>query len=136
MTQVVHLAEFEDLTCLGLVAQECYYQGDLVEPANVVFLHVGPARWFRFYIDCGDFGRTEVAAVNPIEPEVSQADFRYPLVDLAAHYPVVGRRVIRAELRQVPPDGADFSLVLDDGATIALVNRDDLSVVEYRPRAG
>ena len=56
MTQVVHLAEFEDLTCLGLVAQECYYQGDLVEPANVVFLQVGPARWFRFYIDCGDFG--------------------------------------------------------------------------------
>ena len=139
MTRTETIAAFVGATCHGLLAQECYYQGELAEAANLLFFATAPDRWLRFFIDCGSFGLSEAPTVEAIPPETTDPEFRYPLVDLAARYPVVGRRVTDAVLVSQPhawADAAEFRLTFDDGAQLALVNRDDASTVEYRPPAG
>jgi hypothetical protein len=136
MPQTTVLPTFDGVTCHGLLAQECHYRGEMVEPVNVLFLRVAPDRWLRMYIDCGSFGHTEVSEVEEIAPEDSDPEFRYPIVDLAVRCPIVGRRIIRAELKELPPDGAELALALDDGSVLTLLNCNDTSVVEYRRAAG
>ena len=53
----------EGAQCLGLLAQEYRRDGDLVSPANVLFLQVAPGRWLRFFLDAGVFFWREVPAV-------------------------------------------------------------------------
>ena len=77
--------------------------------------------------------------MEAIAPETTDPEFRYPLVDLGARYPVVGRRVTAAVLVSEPgawADAAELRITFDDGAELALVNRDDESTVEYRSPAG
>ncbi|MBC8086775.1 MAG: hypothetical protein H7Z40_05885 [Phycisphaerae bacterium] len=45
----------EGQVCLDLVAQECWYRGELVESLNVLYLRFAETGWARLGIDAGDF---------------------------------------------------------------------------------
>ena len=136
-TEVSDLCDFdgfrravEGAQCLGLLAQEYRRDGDLVSPANVLFLQVAPGRWLRFFLDAGVFFWREVPAAVGIT-DAAPGD-SYPLVPASAPG-LVGSRVKAAELRAVPPDGARLALRFASGAGLALVNETDESRLELEP---
>lgn len=123
----------EGAICLDLMAQEYHWEGELVCPANVLFLQLAPDRWLRFFLDAGVFfWRAVPAAVGITAAEAAPGD-SYPLVPITAPG-LVGSRVAAAELQAMPPDGMRLTLRFENGAALSLVDVADGVTLEITAR--
>lgn len=123
----------EGAMCLDLLAQEYHRHGELVAPANVLFLRFAPRGWLRFFLDAGVFFWREVPAAEGIAAAEAAPGDSYPLVPIAAPG-LVGSRVAAAELQAMPPDGMRLTLRFESGAALSLVNAADEVTLEITPR--
>jgi len=123
-------------TCTRLVVQEAWYQGELVEPANLVFLELDASRWIRCFIDAGFFGWREAEAPSKIPSDVADPEFDYPLVDLTERLRKVGTQIADVDLTEHPLSSADLEIRFVGGGIVRLENRNDVSQLRFLPPAG
>ena len=123
-------------TCSRLVVQEAWYRGELVEPANLLFLQVDGSRWIRCFIDAGFFGWRAAEAPVQISAAEAAPEFEYPLVDLTARLRAIGSQVRDVTLTERPLSGADLEICFDGGGVLRLRNADDVTRLEFSPPAG
>jgi hypothetical protein len=111
----------EGAECLGLLVEEFYFRGDLVTPANAVWVQFAPGHWLSFLIDAGTFVWREA----PLPPETwdnrAGPDLRHRLVPVPLRG-AVGSSVVAAELGVVDEVGARLELRFASGARLALRN--------------
>jgi hypothetical protein len=104
------------LPCEELLASEYWHKGELVEPANVVYLRFG-GRWHRLYFDCGIvFWRPHDRTPESVPP--GEEDFAYPLIDLGRRFGVRG--VVLDRLEAAP---------IEDGSEVRFEFRNSVVVV-------
>ena len=101
--------------------EEFYFRGDLVTPANAVWVEFAPGRWLSFLIDAGAFVWREA----PLPPETwdnrEGPDLRHRLVPVPLRG-AVGSIVVAAELGVLDEVGARLELRFASGARLALRN--------------
>jgi len=123
--------EWPDLdgkTLQGLLAQECWYQKDLEEEANVVLIKVEGA-WHHLYFDMDTlFCRMSQDEPHEDKPE-EVAEISYHLRDLGAELDLVGR-VIQGCTARVIPGGSELELGFEGGRKIYFKNIDNLTRYE------
>ena len=79
-----------------LIAQEYWYQGELDEAANVIWLKIS-GKWYRLYFDYGIvFWRESNEKPIYVKPETGE-DYDYPLNDLTEKYNLSGKRIDSCE---------------------------------------
>jgi hypothetical protein len=120
------LVEAPDLAgarCAGVLAQEFWYAGRRVSPANVLFVCVEGAdglAWHRIALDVGlVFWRVEHAPSLPTSRDDSDLYGEHPVVNLGALYGLVGRRIVAVRAVEAA-DADELLFVFEDGPTIAL----------------
>ncbi len=120
--------EWPDLdgkTLQGLFAQECWYQKDLEEEANVVLIKVEGA-WHHLYFDMDTlFCRMSQDEPHEGKPE-DGAEISYHLRDLGVELDLVGR-VIKSCTAMVIPGGSRLELGFEGGRKICFKNVDNLT---------
>ncbi len=120
--------DLEGKTLQGLFAQECWYQKDLEEEANVVLIKVEGA-WHHLYFDMGTlFCRVSQDEPHEGKPEDS-AEISYHLRDLGADLDLSGR-VIKSCTARVIPGGSELELGFEVGRKICFKNIDNLTRYE------
>jgi hypothetical protein len=113
---------------LDLAVQECWHQGRLSAPANVVFLRVAPERWLRFFFDAGVFFWRTIEA--PDTPAAADG-FEYRIVQAAPE--CVGRTVSTVVVTAPDRDTVVLTISFAEGGQLILQNRDDANTL--RPAA-
>ncbi len=112
----------------GLLAQECWYQKDLEEKANVVLIKV-EGSWHHLYFDMGTlFCRMSQDEPHEGKPE-DGTETSYHLRDLGAELNLVGR-VIQGCSTRVIPGGSELELGFEGGRKICFKNVDNLTRYE------
>jgi hypothetical protein len=103
------------LACEELLAAEYWHAGELVEPANVIYLRFGGA-WHRLYFDCGIvFWRLYDRAPEGVSP--GEKGFGCPLVDLGQRFGVQG--VVVDRLAAAPIEGgSEVRFVFRNGMVV------------------
>src|SRR5690349_9428894 len=123
--------------CEALIAQEFWYGGERVSPANVLFLKTRAGSWQRIVLDGGVlFWRTEAEPSFPTLADDSPEYGQHPLVDLAAQHALVGRRI--EGVRVAEHTGADeLQLEFSGGVVVALreLSGQDATDLEIRAPA-
>ena len=111
-----------------LLAQECWYQKDLEEEANVVLIKL-EGGWHHLYFDMGTLfcrmSQDEPHAVTPL----GSAETSYHLRDLGADFDLVGR-VIKSCTARVIPGGSELEFAFEGGKKICFKNIDNLTRYE------
>lgn len=98
------------------LAAEYWHKGELVDPANVVYLQFGGA-WRRLCFDFGVvFWRPHDRAPESVPP--GEQDFAYPLVDLGRRFGIRGVMLDRLEALPIE-GGADVRLEFRNGVVVA-----------------
>ncbi len=120
--------DLEGKTLQGLLAQECWYQKDLEEEANVVLIKVEGA-WHHLYFDMDTlFCRTSQDEPHEGKSE-KVAEISYHLRDLGAEFDLVGR-IIQSCTARVIPGGSELELGFEGGRKISFKNIDNLTRYE------
>jgi hypothetical protein len=111
--------------CDALIADQYWHEGKLCEPANVVWLQVGPI-WHRLVIDCGVvFWRRSDAGPAPYEMPELGAEVR--LKDIGHETGLIGG-LIDDVVGIAIPGGAEVRIALRSGPTLTFRNLDDHTV--------
>ena len=111
-----------------LLAQECWYQKDLEEEANVVLIKV-EERWYHLYFDIGIvFWRISRDEPHESKPEDTE-EFFYHLRDLGADLDLAGR-VIQSCTAKAIPGGVEVVFHFEGGKKISFKNVDNLTRYE------
>jgi hypothetical protein len=94
----------ENVRCDALVCEQYWYQGDLHEPANVIYLQVGDT-WHRLAFDSSIlfWGTQDEPPVPYVMPEI-EAEAR--LDDLGARLDLAGRVLESYEASVIPGGGS------------------------------
>jgi hypothetical protein len=96
--------------CETLLLQSYYYRGQLVSPANVLFLRLTASGWHRIFIDGGVvFWQTVDRLDSP-----DQDRHHYTLTDLGARHGLTGRRLVGVGTADVPGGGELWLHFADD----------------------
>jgi hypothetical protein len=120
--------ELEGKTLQELLAQECWYQKDLEEEANVVLIKV-EGTWHHLYFDMGTlFCRMSQDEPKEITPEDS-AEISYHLRDLGADLDLVGR-VIESCTARLIPGGSKVEIGLEGDKKISFKNVNNMTSCE------
>jgi hypothetical protein len=126
--------------CAGVLAQEFWYEGERVSPANVLFLGVespkGPV-WHRIVLDSGlVFWRVERAPSLLRSDDDSSQYGLHPIVDLGARHGFIGRQIAAVRVMETP-DADELLLEFEGAPTLALrdVRSQDATELEIRPPA-
>ena len=120
--------DLEGKTLQGLLAQECWYQKDLEEEANVVLIKV-EGSWHHIYFDMGTlFCRMSQDEPGEIKPE-DGAEISYHLRDLGTELDLVGRGINSCTARTIP-GGSELELAFEGGRKISFKNIDNLTRYE------
>jgi hypothetical protein len=119
-------ATFRDVlwgaTCRRALVQGYWFEGALRDPANVVFVELGPRSWVRFFFDGGVFFWQEVPeAVAVVSEETADA---YALTELEGSR---GRRVSDVSFGPL-----EARIAFDGGGELVLTSEGDISRVELR----
>jgi hypothetical protein len=111
-----------------LLAQECWYQKDLEEEANVVLIKV-EGRWHHLYFDMGTlFCRVSQDEPHEITP-LGSAEISYHLRDLGADLDLVGRVIKSCTVRAIP-GGSGLELAFEGGKKICFKNINNITRYE------
>jgi len=112
------------LRCDAILCVEYWHGGQLVEPANTVYLCFGGV-WHRLYFDYGIiFWRPDER--GPGSYEAPELDSSYPVVDVAAERNLLGLRLSRYEM--VPIDGGSrVTFAFEGGHRLAFSSIDDVT---------
>ena len=116
--------------CEELLASEYWYEGGLVEPANVIYLRFAGA-WHRLYFDFGIvFWRPHDRAPEPVPP-ISDG-VAYPLVDLGRQFKIQG--VVLNRLKAEPVEGgSEVRLEFDNRVLLVFSCIDDTTTYRAEP---
>jgi hypothetical protein len=119
--------------CSALLVQEYWYQGELEDEANVLFVRLDD-RWHRFFIDAGLVFWKSVE--SPDLPP-SAADHSYRVNDVGSAYDLKGKRLAQIEAVDLDGGGA-IRLAFEGGSLVILENRNDRSRlrIEHGPGVG
>ena len=119
--------DLEGKTLQGLFAQECWYQKDLEEEANVVLIKVEES-WHHLYFDMGTlFCRMTQDEPHEGKPE-DGTEISYHLRDLGAELHLVGRLIQSCTARTIP-GGSELKLGFEGGKEISFKNVDNMTSV-------
>lgn len=113
------LSELAGGTCEAVLVQEAWHGGERLLPIHALYLKLEGRPWRRTFFDGGVlFVRTGGPPGTRTGPVPSEA-FRYTVEDVGARHGLVGRRVVRADVRE---QGADTELRLsfDTGPQLVL----------------
>lgn len=112
------------LLCDAILCVEYQHAGQLVEPANVVYLCFG-GTWHRLYFDYGIiFWRP--GECGPESYEAPELDSSYPVVDVAAERGLLGQRLSRYEMEPIK-GGSRVCFVFEGGKSLAFSSVDDVT---------
>ena len=121
--------------CAKVLAQEFWFAGERVSPANVLHLQTDDGSWHRISIDSGVvFWRVEPTPSVPLVPEDSEEYGSHPLVDVGARHKLLGRRLERLEVVDGPLTG-ELQFHFDDGRSLVLIHRREVDATELEIRA-
>jgi hypothetical protein len=102
------------MRCEGLVALEYAYRGEIVEPANDVYMRFS-GRWHRMYFDFSTiFWRTTERDEEPNGYEAPEIDGTWRPIDLARQFGVLGLALEQIVERNVD-GGVAVDLVFEKG---------------------
>ena len=111
-----------------MFAQECWFQKDLEEEANVVLIKV-EGTWHHLYFDTAViFWRISTDEPHEVKPP-DRAEVSYHLRDLGAELDLSGR-IIKSCTARVIPEGSEVELGLEGGKKITFKNIDNLTSYE------
>ncbi len=111
-----------------LLAQECWYQKNLKEEANVVLIKV-EERWYHLYFDIGIvFWRISSDEPHESKPE-DTVEYSYHLRDLGVDLDLAGR-VIQSCTAKAGPGGSEVEFSFEGGKKISFTNVDNLTSYE------
>lgn len=111
--------------CECLVAEEYWHQGQLDEPANVVWLRSG-GTWHRLTIDCGIvFWRA--ADHGPSACSMSELGAEVRLRDLGRELSLIGKAIAKIGGNAIPR-GAEVWVQFQAGPRITFRNLDDRTI--------
>lgn len=110
--------------CQGLVAIEYSYAGNIVEPANVIFLKFEDL-WYRLYFDCGIiFWRSDTTGPKGfVAKEISAV---YRPINLADSFEIRNRSLMQISYEAIP-GGCAVRLEFDGGHMITFRSVDDIT---------
>lgn len=115
-------ATLEELFC-----HELWYNGELYEPANVIYLKIN-SKWLRHYFDCGIiFWRTDTEA--PTNYKAKELNSYFHIVDLGKKYNVRGKEIDSYTHRAIL-DGAETEFVFKNSFKLTFFNINDIT--KYR----
>jgi hypothetical protein len=118
--------------CDELLVQQYWYRGELVEPANVVYLRFAGG-WHRLYFDSGIvFWRPHDRAPEAVSP--GQEEFAYPLVDLGRQFGVRGVMLDRMEATPIE-GGSEVRLGFGNGVVVVFSDIADTTTYRAEPGA-
>lgn len=107
------------LPCDELMVSEYWHQGELIEPANVVYLRFA-GRWHRLYFDFGIvFWRPHEFAPDGADP--SEENLAYPLIDLGQQMGVRGVILDRLEAEPIV-GGSEVQFTFRNGVRLTFSN--------------
>ena len=119
--------DLEGKTLQGLLAQECWYQKDLEEEANVVLIKVEES-WHHLYFDMGTlFCRVSQGEPHEGKPE-DGSEISYRLRDLGSELDLVGR-LIKSCTARTFPEGSELEFGFEGGKKISFKNVDNMTSV-------
>jgi hypothetical protein len=120
------------LPCEELLVSEYWHKGELVEPANVIYLRFG-GRWHRLYFDWAIvFWRPHDVAPEAV-PQ-GEDDFAYPLVDVGRRFGVRG--VLLDGLMAAPIyGGSEVRFEFRNGMVLVFSSVADTTTYSARPGA-
>jgi hypothetical protein len=114
------IPDLEGQVCTGLLAQEYWYRGELVDEATVLFLRLDEPVWHRLVIDAGVvFWKTVEMPDRP--PDYEDHSCRH--VDIAGQHGLAGRRLSAIETIDLPGGGA-LRLRFEGGTSVVLHKHD------------
>ncbi|MBE9537409.1 MAG: hypothetical protein IMF07_09555 [Proteobacteria bacterium] len=120
--------DLEGKTLQELLAQECWYQKDLEEEANVILIKA-EGTWHHLYFDMGTlFCRMSQDEPHEITTE-DRAEISYHLRDLGVDLDLVGR-VIKSCSAKVIPGGSKVEIGFEGGKKISFKNVDNMTSYE------
>ncbi len=120
--------DFEGKRLQQLLAQECWYQKNLEEEANVVLIKVEEC-WYHLYFDIGIvFWRISSDEPHESKPQETE-EFSYHLRNLGVDLDLAGR-VIQSCTAKAIPGGSEVEFWFEDGKKILFKNVDNLTSYE------
>jgi hypothetical protein len=115
----------EGKVVLELLCTEMWRQGQLLEPANVIYLKVDDT-WYRHYFDWGIiFWRPEQDP--PKEYAMEELDLYVKVTDLAGKFNFSGL-VIESVEPTLLPNGSETKFVFSNGSFIVFSSINDVTV--------
>jgi hypothetical protein len=118
--------------CEELLVSEYWHKGELVEPANVVYLRFGGA-WHWLYFDSGIvFWRSHDRAPESVPP--GEEDYAYPLVDLGRRFDIRGVILDRLEAAQIE-GGSDVRFEFHSGVVVVFSCVSDTTTYRAEPHS-
>jgi hypothetical protein len=118
--------QFIGYNCEALFCQEYWFEGTIVDTANVTFLKFG-GKWCRLYFDYGIvFWRNEINAPKSFQDEKLRS--QYLVSNIGLKYELLGKCLSAIELRPVI-GGSEVTLSFECGALIAFQNINDVTTI-------
>lgn len=116
--------QLEGTVCQALLCEQYWHGGELVTPANVIWVSAGAA-WHRLTFDLGIvFWRSESEAPRDYEMPGLKAEAR--LDDLGARLGLAGSRILSCSTRPIAR-GSEVVFTFEGGRTVAFRNVDDMT---------
>lgn len=116
--------ELDGKTLNRLVVQESWFEGELDDEANVVWLEVD-GDCYRLYVD-GEVVHWRSTSRLPRAGDTENPDFR--IIDLGENHGLAGQAIASCEGNPLD-SGVEIKLAFESGRTIAFVNRFDVTNV-------
>jgi hypothetical protein len=105
--------------CEELICQQSWYNGKLVDEANVIYLKF-QGSWHMLFFDCSiiSWGKEEE---GPMEVGATEEGFSCPLVDLGREFKLKGQ-VLKSYSAETIDGGCQVSFLFDNGTNLVFKN--------------
>jgi hypothetical protein len=117
--------------CERLLCQQYYFDGELLDEANVLFLGLASGAWVRFFYDSGKFFWRDEAI--PSLPSITHPtdQYHYPITELTESFGITACKITQVAFRKIA-NGWQLRIWFRNGARLELENGDDRSRVFLR----
>jgi hypothetical protein len=122
LTENGEMPNLQGSVCQEIICQQYWYKGELVEPANVVYLKFSE-KWHRLSIDCGVIIWRKHEG-PPTTIPMQKGLYSYLLEDLAGKYGCKGQTLLSLDSRSFK-GGAEVSFVFLDRRKMTFRNVKD-----------
>ena len=112
------IPEVEGCRCEEVLCQEYWIHGELVEPANLIFIKFDD-QWYRIYFDHG-FIFWKTHEEKPFEWNAEELSAEYRLNNISEKLNIRGKTLVFIEINSIE-EGNVINLSFQNGVTLSLV---------------